>query len=60
MPTYCYQCQSCGHTFEVEHGINEEVQPHGYPPGHPATWCGGALKRLLFPVTGWIVGGPTC
>ena len=25
MPTYDYECQACGHTFEVFQGINEPV-----------------------------------
>lgn len=25
MPTYDYECQSCGHTFEVFQGINDPV-----------------------------------
>ena len=42
MPTYDYQCRSCGHTIEVIHSMLEEG---------PTTCerCGGQLRRVLFP-----------
>ena len=49
MPTYDYQCRSCGHTIEVIHSMTEEG---------PTTCerCGGELRRVLFP-TGIIFKG---
>jgi putative FmdB family regulatory protein len=42
VPTYDYQCRSCGHTIEVIHSMLEEG---------PATCerCGGGLRRVLYP-----------
>lgn len=42
MPTYDYQCRSCGHITEVIHSMMEEG---------PSTCerCGGQLRRVLFP-----------
>jgi putative FmdB family regulatory protein len=42
VPTYDYQCRSCGHTVEVIHSMTEEG---------PATCerCGGQLRRVLYP-----------
>ena len=55
MPTYCYQCQDCGHTFEVEHGMYEPGPAECLAQGdHERGTCGGSLKRLLFPVAGWL------
>ena len=49
MPTYDYQCRSCGHTVEVIHSMTEEG---------PSTCerCGGELRRVLYP-TGIIFKG---
>jgi putative FmdB family regulatory protein len=49
VPTYDYQCRSCGHTIEVIHSMTEDG---------PATCerCGGDLRRLLYP-TGIIFKG---
>lgn len=49
MPTYDYQCRSCGHTVEVIHSMTEEG---------PRTCerCGGELRRVLYP-TGIIFKG---
>ncbi len=49
MPTYDYQCRSCGHTIEVIHSMTEEG---------PSTCerCGGELRRVLYP-TGIIFKG---
>jgi putative FmdB family regulatory protein len=49
VPTYDYQCRSCGHTVEVIHSMTEEG---------PSTCerCGGQLRRVLFP-TGIIFKG---
>lgn len=42
MPTYDYQCRSCGHTIEVIHSMSEDG---------PTTCevCGGQLRRVLYP-----------
>ena len=42
MPTYDYQCRSCGAVIEVIHPMSEDG---------PAVCdaCGGALRRVLFP-----------
>ena len=42
MPTYDYQCRSCGHTIEVIHPMSEDG---------PTTCevCGGDLRRILHP-----------
>lgn len=42
MPTYDYQCRSCGHTVEVIHPMSEDG---------PTTCevCGGPLRRVLYP-----------
>jgi putative FmdB family regulatory protein len=49
VPTYDYQCRSCGHTIEVIHSMTEEG---------PTTCerCGGELRRVLYP-TGIIFKG---
>jgi putative FmdB family regulatory protein len=49
VPTYDYQCRSCGHTIEVIHSMTEEG---------PAACerCGGELRRVLYP-TGIIFKG---
>jgi putative FmdB family regulatory protein len=49
VPTYDYQCRSCGHTIEVIHSMREEG---------PSTCerCGGQLRRVFFP-TGIIFKG---
>jgi putative FmdB family regulatory protein len=42
VPTYDYQCRSCGHTIEVIHSMLEDG---------PTTceMCGGDLRRVLYP-----------
>jgi putative FmdB family regulatory protein len=42
VPTYDYQCRSCGTTYEVIHSMLEDG---------PTTCerCGGQLRRVLFP-----------
>ena len=49
MPTYDYQCRSCGHTIEVIHSMLEDG---------PTTCeqCGGQLRRVFHP-TGIIFRG---
>lgn len=50
MPTYDYQCRSCGTITEVIHSMLEDG---------PTTCerCGGELRRVLYP-TGIIFKGP--
>jgi putative FmdB family regulatory protein len=42
VPTYDYQCRTCGHTIEVIHSMLE---------AGPSTCdrCGGELRRILYP-----------
>jgi putative FmdB family regulatory protein len=49
VPTYDYQCRSCGQITEVVHSMTEDG---------PSTCerCGGALRRVLYP-TGIIFKG---
>jgi putative FmdB family regulatory protein len=49
VPTYDYQCRSCGQITEVVHAMTEDG---------PSTCerCGGALRRVLYP-TGIIFKG---
>lgn len=42
MPTYDYQCRSCGHTIEVIHGMLEDGPTS-------CERCGGQLRRILHP-----------
>jgi putative FmdB family regulatory protein len=42
VPTYDYQCRTCGHTVEVIHGMTEEGPT-------ACELCGGPLRRVLFP-----------
>lgn len=50
MPTYDYQCRSCGAVTEVIHPMSENGPS-------VCEVCGGALRRVLFP-TGIIFKGP--
>ena len=42
MPNYDYQCQSCGHRFEVFQSMNDAKLEEC-----PEEGCGGKVKRLL-------------
>ncbi len=42
MPTYDYQCRSCGHTVEVIHAMTADGPT-------ACEVCGGPLRRVLFP-----------
>lgn len=42
MPTYDYQCRSCGHIIEVVHPMSEEGPT-------ACEVCGGELRRILHP-----------
>ena len=50
MPTYEYECQSCGHRFEVRQGITDQVLEEC--PG-----CRGPVRRLISGGTGFILKG---
>lgn len=43
MPTYGYQCNKCGHTFEVIQKMTDEAIKD-------CEKCGGEVRRLLYPV----------
>ena len=43
MPTYGYQCKACGHEFEVFQKITDAAIS-------ACEKCGGAVKKLLYPV----------
>ena len=43
MPTYGYQCRACGHEFEVIQKITDAALT-------ACEKCGGAVKKLLYPV----------
>lgn len=42
MPTYDYQCRTCGHTIEVIHPMSEDGPTS-------CEVCGGPLRRVIFP-----------
>lgn len=42
MPFYEYQCDACGHRFEVMQSIKA-------PPVESCTDCGAPVRRILFP-----------
>ncbi len=52
MPTYEYECDSCGHTFELFQRFSDE-------PAKTCQKCGGPVRRVFSPVgiifkgTGW-------
>ena len=50
MPTYEYECKSCGHTFEVFQSMSED-------PLKSCPECGKAVRRLIFGGTGVIFKG---
>jgi putative FmdB family regulatory protein len=43
MPTYGYRCTECGHELEVFQSMSAE-------PLKVCSECGGALRKLLYPV----------
>jgi putative FmdB family regulatory protein len=49
MPTYDYECRSCGHRIEVIHAMTD-------PGPKRCERCRGPLRRVLFP-TGIIFKG---
>jgi putative FmdB family regulatory protein len=54
MPLYEYQCEACGHRFEV-------IQKFSDPPVETCPRCGGAVRKLLsspaiqFKGSGWYI-----
>jgi putative FmdB family regulatory protein len=50
MPTYEYECSSCGHTFDVFQSMSDE-------PVKVCPECGKAVRRLIFGGTGVIFKG---
>lgn len=42
MPTYDYQCRSCGHRIEVIHAMTDQGPS-------VCERCGGEMRRILFP-----------
>ena len=50
MPTYEYECKSCGHTFEVFQAMSDE-------PLKNCPECGKAVRRLINGGTGVIFKG---
>jgi putative FmdB family regulatory protein len=40
MPVYEYECQKCGHRFDIEHGINEETRKR-------CPECRGKIKKCF-------------
>ncbi|MDC7124550.1 MAG: zinc ribbon domain-containing protein [Spirochaetales bacterium] len=50
MPTYEYECQSCGHRFEAFQSMSDE-------PLTECENCKGPVKRLIFGGTGIIFKG---
>jgi len=50
MPTYEYECSSCGHTFEAFQSMSDT-------PLSSCPQCGQAVKRLIFGGTGVIFKG---
>jgi putative FmdB family regulatory protein len=49
LPTYGYQCEKCGHTFEVSQRMTD-------PPAASCPTCGAAARRLFYP-TGIVFKG---
>ena len=50
MPTYGYECKSCGHTFDAFQSITDE-------PLKTCPECGKAIRRLINGGTGVIFKG---
>ena len=50
MPTYEYECKSCGHGFEVFQSMSD-------PPLKDCPECGKEIRRLIFGGTGVIFKG---
>lgn len=52
MPNYDYECQACGHRFEVFQSMNDAKLEHC-----PVEGCSGTVKRLLGTGAGLIFKG---
>ncbi len=52
MPTYDYECQKCGHVFEVFHGMSEAPKVKCEKKG-----CGGKAKKQIGAGSGLIFKG---
>ncbi|NLG16701.1 MAG: zinc ribbon domain-containing protein [Fibrobacter sp.] len=52
MPTYEYECEKCGHTFEEFQSINSEPLKKCKREG-----CDGTVKRLFSPGAGFLFKG---
>lgn len=52
MPTYDYECQTCGHRFEARQSMKD---PH--LTDCPQTECAGPVKRLIGAGSGLIFKG---
>jgi len=50
VPTYDYQCDECGRTYEVRQRISES-------PLTSCQFCGGGIRRLLSPAPFILKGG---
>jgi putative FmdB family regulatory protein len=50
MPTYEYECKSCGHTFEIFQAMSDD-------PLKSCPECGREVRRLIFGGTGVIFKG---
>ncbi|MDR0486870.1 MAG: zinc ribbon domain-containing protein [Treponema sp.] len=50
MPTYEYECKSCGHSFETFQSMNDQ-------PLKDCPECGREIRRLIFGGTGVIFKG---
>lgn len=50
MPTYAYQCEDCGHTFD-------RFQRMSDPPVDQCPACGAPVRRLIEAGTGFIMKG---
>lgn len=50
MPTYEYECQKCGHRFELFQSMSEE-------PARKCPKCKGRVKRIIGPGAGIIFRG---
>lgn len=49
--TYTYECKECNHIFDIEKGINEEVEVK-------CEECNGEVKRIYSPIRAvWKTGG---
>ncbi len=50
MPTYEYECRTCGRRFEERQGMNEQ-------PLEKCPKCGGDVRRLISGGSGFIMKG---